>query len=492
MQAFRKSADKLMIGTLAFLLAISLGIAALNGSWLPALAVGLPALVVPLLISRMAPGSLVSSCTVGAAFMVFSALMIQQTQGMIESHFGIFVLIAFLVLYADWRPLIVAAGVIAVHHLGFHFMQSSGLGVFVFPAPATLGLVLLHAAYVVFQTAVMCFIAITLERLIVRSMVVSDFTRSIGRGELDFAFDAGEVAASPLIASAAEMQNQLRTTLSEVRRNSAAVLSVVHRLSSSASSIESGAREQSESTAAVAASVEELTVSINHITESALDAQTLSEHSRRAAGEGDTVVKAAVGEMNGIAEVIHDSARNVEALGAKSERAAEVVHIIKDIAGQTNLLALNAAIEAARAGELGRGFAVVADEVRKLAERTTQATGEIEQMMTEMRGAKETVLQGMNNAVSRVEAGVAHAGSASGSIETIAGRVEQVGGRVSDISGALREQSGAAHDIAKHVENIARMADGSSASTTQIACEVKTLESVAASLESAISRFGVA
>ena len=488
----RAKADKVMVGTLAFLQVVCLGIAAANGSWLPALAVGLPALAVPVLIARMLPGSTAASCAVAAGFMIFCAVMIQQTGGMIESHFGIFVLIAFLLLYADWRPLVVAAGVIAVHHVGFHLLQANGVGVFVFPSTGTIGLVLLHAAYVVFQTSVMCVMAVMFERLIVGSLVVSDFARSVGRGELDFSFGKSDVAANPLLASAAHMQAQLRATLDDVHRNTRQLLEVVGRLTASAGTIESGMVEQGASTTAMAASIQELTVSISHITDSARDALDLSEHSHVAAVDGDKVVKAAMDEMNGISAVIHTAARSVESLGAKSERAAEVVHIIKDIAGQTNLLALNAAIEAARAGDLGRGFAVVADEVRKLAERTTQATGEIEQMMTEMRGAKEAVLLGMQDAVARVETGVAHAGSASGSIETISGRIGNVGHRVGEISGALHEQSSAANDIAQHVERVTRMADASSASTHQIANDIKTLETVAASLGQAISRFRLA
>jgi len=69
---------------------------------------------------------------------------------------------------------------------------------------------------------------------------------------------------------------------------------------------------------------------------------------------------------------------NINSLNESVDNIGNVINLIKEIADQTNLLALNAAIEAARAGDAGRGFAVVADEVRKLAERTSEATKEVE------------------------------------------------------------------------------------------------------------------
>lgn len=473
----RAKADKVMVGTLAFLQVVCLGIAAANGSWLPALAVGLPALAVPVLIARMLPGSTAASCAVAAGFMIFCAVMIQQTGGMIESHFGIFVLIAFLLLYADWRPLVVAAGVIAVHHVGFHLLQANGVGVFVFPSTGTIGLVLLHAAYVVFQTSVMCVMAVMFERLIVGSLVVSDFARSVGRGELDFSFGKSDVAANPLLASAAHMQAQLRATLDDVHRNTRQLLEVVGRLTASAGTIESGMVEQGASTTAMAASIQELTVSISHITDSARDALDLSEHSHVAAVDGDKVVKAAMDEMNGISAVIHTAARSVESLGAKSERAAEVVHIIKDIAGQTNLLALNAAVEAARAGESGAGFAVVAGEVRALAHRSAEAAKEIKVLIS--------------TSVDAAQEGSAQVAQAGQVMDDIVGSVRKVSDMIGEITASSTEQRDGIGQVNQAVSQLDQMTQQNAALVEESAAAAAALSDQAQRLSGMVAVFKV-
>lgn len=112
------SADKLMTWTLVILTVISFLIGAYNGTQSEALSIGLPALFVPLIVVKLMPGSLVARVTLATAFMVFSALFIQQTKGMNEAHFAIFILLAFLLYYRDWKPIFAAALVIAVHHVG--------------------------------------------------------------------------------------------------------------------------------------------------------------------------------------------------------------------------------------------------------------------------------------------------------------------------------------------------------------------------------------
>jgi len=489
MAALRSKGDRMLLGVLAVHLAVCLGFAAVTGVWGAALAIGVPALVVPALLYRVQPGSLVSRLAIAFATMIFSALIIHQSRGQIEAHFGIFVLLAFLLLYCDWKPLVAAAALIAVHHLGFAYLQAGGAAVYVFPEPAGVVRVLIHALYVVIETGVLIFMSQVLRNMVHEGMTVSSFAGRVAEGYFDYPFAEAQIQHSPVLAGVSRMQTDLATMLRGVKESATNLSQLAERLTVSACDIADRAAHQSGSTEAMAAAVEEMTVSIAQITDNAANAHSLSSSARDEATNGSQVVDGTVNEMSQIAQVIQDAAASVELLGSKSERAAEVVGIIKEIADQTNLLALNAAIEAARAGEMGRGFAVVADEVRKLAERTTQATNEIAQMMDDMRGAKESVLSDIASAVDRVHAGVDQASKAGETYGSITDKAIQVGDVVGDISSAIAEQNAATREFANHVENLTQMAEKTSASTREISREAEDLQATSARLHDSMQQF---
>jgi methyl-accepting chemotaxis protein len=241
----------------------------------------------------------------------------------------------------------------------------------------------------------------------------------------------------------------------------------------------------------MAAAVEEMTVSINHVSDSAREAVEISRNSGKLSTEGGEITHKAAAEMSQIAETVRNTAQAIEELGQQSNQISSIVQVIKDVADQTNLLALNAAIEAARAGEQGRGFAVVADEVRKLAERTTKATEEITQMIASMQHSAHAAVATMETAVDQVGGGVTLANQAGSAIIQIKNGAEHVVDVVNDISSALAEQSSASNDIASQVEKVAQMTEENSAAAAETASAANTLHDLAGTMQTAVSRFRI-
>lgn len=202
---------------MVFLLLVCLGLGYATGTTSLGLLVGLPALLVPWGIYKAAPGSLASRLAIACALMVFSALTIQQSQGMVESHFGIFTLLAFLLYYRDWRPIVAAAGLIAVHHVGFGYLQSTNaLGIALLPGSVHVTVIAVHAAYVVFEAAVLIFMATILQREALESALVAELSGHISEGDFSQRGPAQGAQQFPLLHKVSLMQKSLQSTLQDI------------------------------------------------------------------------------------------------------------------------------------------------------------------------------------------------------------------------------------------------------------------------------------
>lgn len=284
---------------------------------------------------------------------------------------------------------------------------------------------------------------------------------------------------------------KLQSVVRDVKSSAEKVMTTSHQLATSSLQLTKSSDQQNEATVAMAAAIEEITVSIANVSASSGNAHEMAVEAGSLSQEGHNAVQDAVGEMNKISESVGSATILIRDLDDKSNQISNIVNVIKDIADQTNLLALNAAIEAARAGEQGRGFAVVADEVRKLAERTSVSTQEIGKMIEAIQQSTQSSVQGMELSSTQVQQGVQMAARSGESMARIEASTGNVMGAVDEISTALREQSLAANQLAQEVEKIAQRTEKNGLTAKESSQAANHLEELAATLKQAVDRFRV-
>ena len=454
-------ADKLMLGVLWGLFGMSLALSGMHDTLKWSLLIGLPTALVPTALIFMSPGTLMTRLVVAAALMVFCALHIQQAMGMTELHFGIFVLLAFLLSYRDWRPIVLAAGVAAVHHLSFNYLQTWGYGVVCFTTPG-LGVVLTHAAYVVVETSVLVYLAEVLRKEARQASELESLVSELvsTEGAINLSHHNTELE-SELGKQLQHVVATLQTTVAEVR-NGIETISVASReIASGNADLSNRTESQASSLEETASSMEELTSTVKQNAEHNHHASKLVVSTAEIAVSGGEVVGKVINTMGSI----KDSSRKI----------ADIIGVIDGIAFQTNILALNAAVEAARAGEQGRGFAVVAAEVRNLAQRSASAAKEIKTLISD--------------SVEQVEVGRKLVDEAGEAMDDIVTSVQLVADIIQGTATASREQSAGIDQVNQAVGQMDEMTQQNAALVEQAAAAAESLQNQASQLAQAISVF---
>ena len=283
----------------------------------------------------------------------------------------------------------------------------------------------------------------------------------------------------------------LRTMVADVKGNSGKLLDGIELVAQSTDSISESSKQQANFANATAAAVEELTVSVSHIADSARNAEQMTRASGQASRQMSAEVRATAEEISLISDTVKQLETVLKGLDSRSMQISNIVGVIKEISDQTNLLALNAAIEAARAGEQGRGFAVVADEVRKLAERTGVSTVEIGNMIRLIQEETKSAVGSMETAVQQVQAGVEKSQAVTHSIELIERNAHEVESALGSIATATAQQSTASHEIARNIERIHEMTESSDSSVQHTQAETSTLRALAQDLRILMDKFRV-
>jgi len=255
----------------------------------------------------------------------------------------------------------------------------------------------------------------------------------------------------------------LRSLVGEIKDSTTHINTAAKEIAAGNNDLSHRTEEQAASLQQTAASMGELTSTVQLNAKSAQQANQLAVGATDIAGKGVVVVNQVVRTMEGINE--------------SSRKIVDIISVIDGIAFQTNILALNAAVEAARAGEQGRGFAVVAGEVRSLAQRAAAAAGEIKNLI--------------GDSVEKVEDGTKLVAQAGKTMEEIVSAIRGVTLIMSEIRTASVEQTSGIEQVNQAIGQMDEVTQQNAALVEQAAAAAELLEEQAQNLSVTVGRFTV-
>ena len=281
----------------------------------------------------------------------------------------------------------------------------------------------------------------------------------------------------------------LRDLVGTINKTAVQVGSAVRKTQNTTGQLEEASIAQAKEISSAGAAITKISQSMSKISEKASDSAEVARKSVGIAHNGGETVRPTIAGMEAIREQIQETSKRINRLGESSQEIGDIVNLITEISDQTNILALNAAIQASMAGEAGRGFAVVADEVQRLAERTGDATKQIEALVKTIQADTNEASTSMEQSTANVVKGAKlteNAGSALDRIEQVSMNLAQ---RILEISDSTKAQASESVKITKSMGVIQQITLKTSEGSGQASNSIGDLSSMVDAMRKSVAGF---
>lgn len=381
------------------------------------------------------PDSTLTSMLMAFAAMSFAAVLIHLAKGMIEMHFSIFVLLACLTVFGSLPVVLTAVATIAVHHLAFFFFLPSS----VFNYQASLGIVLLHATFVIVEAIPVAWISMKVRRFIKAQGSTLNELSGVAKSNTESSIELKGLAETQL-----QIATEQSTSSQEVVSSMTEMQSMIKQTSLKIDECISSAEKMQAITSLGKNAMEDMNVNV-------------------------TEIQAAAKNLASLNEVMGDIRRQTD--------------IINEIVSKTQILSFNAAIEAARAGQHGKGFAVVAQEVGKLAELSGESSKGIKNLLDTSEKQVQSLVNGLTTLTAK---GADSAQKSHGLFNEIYNHLTGIVTSVQGISEANTEQEKGVSEVAVALQQFKVITEKTQRQSTQVEKTAKSLTEQAQKLNNLV------
>ena len=292
-----------------------------------------------------------------------------------------------------------------------------------------------------------------------------------------------------VLTSVGEMVGNLSRIATDIHGATDNLSDSSEQLSVTAKALEDGTHRQYIQIEQTVTAMDEMNQTTQQVAKNSSETFDAAAQMKKIAQNGKQSMLTTVEEINKFSEKVSESAVQIHSLTEESAQIGEVVELIKDIADQTNLLALNAAIEAARAGDMGRGFAVVADSVRSLAERTTEGTHDIAQLIHNIQERVNNSMKTNEQERASMNIVLEHIHQTLSSIDEIVVCVDRVADMVQQTAVASEQQSATSVEINNSMTAISEVTREVNTCCSDIKQSAVNLSMLAGNLKTSASWF---